>query len=343
MIAITLGDPFSINAELLATVLAAHSPWLASAASGHEPTPVVLIGSAFHWRDQLARLGVPSRLLSPTLLRARVDPWPTAPGLYLLDVGPGPWDAAPAELLPEPVRGALAVAALEVLRTLPDGRGLAVVTAPIAKPACVAAGWPYPGQTEFVAELWQGEAVMMLAGPRLRVALATNHLALRDVPGAITTAGLTRKILLTAATLRELFGIEAPRIAVLGLNPHAGDKGLFGDDEARVIAPAISAAAARLADENVQLIGPVPADTAFYRGYHGAYDAVLAMYHDQGLGPLKTVHFDEAVNVSGGLRHLRVSPDHGPAQDLFLRGQASSKSMATALSLGLAYVARQRR
>ncbi len=321
MLVITLGEVLGVNAELAARALAA---W-----DGDPAAPrVTLVGSAFHWRDQLGRLG----LRDPTL----------TPGgaVQLIDVAAG-LPAVPAERLGEAERGALAVRSLEFLRTLavPPGGRLAVVTAPIDKHACHLAGYAFPGQTEFFEDLWQAPAVMTLAGPRLRVGLATNHLRLADVPKALTPALVERKILLLAETLARSFGIARPRLAVAGLNPHAGDQGLFGDEDGRLIAPAIRAASART---DARISGPEPADTVFYRCFHGDYDGVLAMYHDQGLGPLKTVHFDEAVNLSGGLPHLRVSPDHGPARDLFLTGRASPKSFAMALALARRYLAEAR-
>ena len=236
------------------------------------------------------------------------------------------------------------VRSLEWLRTLDKARHqvraetpLAVVTGPIDKYAAKCAGYSFPGQTEFFADLWQTPAIMILAGPQLRVGLATNHLALRDVPGSLTQRLIVDKLLLLSQSMREIYGIATPRIAVCGLNPHASDQGLFGDEEARVIVPAITEARLHLG-KSATLVGPVPADTAFYFGYKGEFDCVLAMYHDQGLGPLKTVHFDNAVNISGGLRHFRVSPDHGPASDLYLRGRASPASLVQAINLAVSYL-----
>lgn len=305
MLLVTLGDPFSVNVELAARVLAPEAR-------------ATLVGSAWHWHEQLRRLGI------------------SAPAAVAFEDVGDPSLARPAETLTERERGLLSVRALEraiaLSATVPRA---AVLTAPIDKHACHAAGFAHPGQTEFFAEAWQGRAIMILAGPRLRVGLVTNHLALRDVAPQLTTELVAMKLELFARTLRDAFGIPRPRIAICGLNPHAGDRGLFGDEERRVIAPAIEGLRARLAAE---LTGPVPADTAFFRGYTGVFDGVLAMYHDQGLGPLKTVHFDDAINLSGGLKHLRVSPDHGPAQDLYLAGKASPKSFAAALSAARAYL-----
>ena len=325
MLVITLGDPHSVNIELLAPLL--RKPGLL------EATPVVLVGSAWQWRDQCQRLGFDGG--SPQLIKSPAQV--QGPGLYLAEVGPHE-GAAPAETLDPVVRGAMSLRALAWLRQCPkDLQRLAVVTAPIDKYACAQAGFTHGGQTEFFADLWGGEAVMILAGPRLRVGLATNHLPLRDVADALSEDLIVAKLNLLIASLTSVFAQVQPRIAVCGLNPHAGDSGLFGDEERLIITPAILRVQAEqvAARSGVVISGPLPADTAFHRAYHGEFAAVLAMYHDQGLGPLKTVHFDTAVNVSGGLKHFRASPDHGPARDLFLQHRASSASMELALSLAL--------
>lgn len=326
MIFLTLGDPLGINTEIIAKAFAVAVP-----------PNVTLVGSGFHLRDQLARLGRPGQALA-RLLESRVVK------MIDLDEKLPEGTLAPAETLNEVARGQVAVAALSALKHLAplDAKTrLAVVTGPIDKHAAHAAGFGFPGQTEFFQDLWQGDAVMTLAGARLRVGLATNHLALADVPRALTSAVVELKLYLFARTLAHSFGIAQPRVAVCGLNPHAGDQGLFGQEESKVLVPAIASARRRLADEKIaaQIFGPEAADTVFYRAAQGRYDGVLAMYHDQGLAPLKTLHFDDAVNLSGGLRHLRVSPDHGPARDLFLKGEASEKSLVMALALAGRYAA----
>jgi 4-hydroxythreonine-4-phosphate dehydrogenase len=329
MLALTLGDPHGVGIELIAGLLADDRRRAVA-----RQVPVVLVGSAWHWRDQterLARLGhpVPGAFQTIGALAAA-----RAPGLYFLDIGQAA-DAQPAEKLTEIQRGGLAVRALAVLRTLPRTGQVAVVTGPIDKHAAASAGFRHPGQTEYFEELWNAPAVMTLAGPRLRVGLVTNHLALRDVPRHIDQTTVVKKGELFHATLVRAFGIARPRIAVCGLNPHAGDQGLFGDEEGRVLAGAI----AELSGKHPgAFTGPLPADTAFHAGYHGTYDGVLAMYHDQGLGPLKTVHFDDAVNLSGGLPHFRAAPDHGPARDLFMKRQASPASFALAFDLACRYL-----
>lgn len=325
MLVITLGDPHGVTIELVSALLA----------DGRRAgrAPIVLVGSAWQWRDQLARLGRPDPGPRPIADIAAV----AGPGLYLHDVGAAA-DAHPAETLDEAARGGASVRALEWLKTLPSRQRLAVVTGPIDKHAAAAAGFRHPGQTEYFEELWRAKAVMTLAGPRLRVGLVTNHLPLRDVARSLNALNVIDKAKLFVTTLRESFGIVQPRVAVCGLNPHAGDQGLFGDEEVRLIAPCLERVREHFRSGAV-ITGPLPADTAFHLAYTGTFDGVLAMYHDQGLGPLKTVHFDDAINLSGGLPHFRASPDHGPARDLFLKGRASPASFTTAVDLALEYLA----
>lgn len=221
-------------------------------------------------------------------------------------------------------------------------------TAPIHKAWAKAAGLAFPGHTELLGAHLRSapREVMMLAGPSLRVALATTHLALRDVPAALTSADLTNTITTTARALCCDFAVPAPRLWIAGLNPHAGENGHFGDEELRVIAPAIAAAREQLSDiTGLQLEGPLPPDTLFRAAVAGPPeqrpDAVVAMYHDQGLIPLKLLDFDYAVNVTLGLRVTRTSPDHGVAYDIAGRGVASASSQAAALDLCLSLTARR--
>lgn len=308
----TLGDPHSINVEAFLRVgIQAAARW-----------PVVIIGSRWQFEYQTAFLKRSSPVMRPI---GAVDEAST-PGLFFLDPAPGVGCEAP-ELLSEAERGALAVAALNAVpqhSPVP----LAVLTGPIDKFAAHTAGFTFPGQTEFFEDLWQGAAVMLLAGPRLRVGLATNHLALNQVSAMLSQKVIEQKIAILAGGLRVIFGFKTPRIAVCGLNPHCSDHGLFGDEEEMMITPAVREAQSGL--KSVEVSGPLPADTIFYRAARGDFDAVLAMYHDQGLGPLKTLHFDDAVNISLGLEHLRVSPDHGPARDLYGKSGASWKSFEAA-------------
>lgn len=208
------------------------------------------------------------------------------------------------------------------------GESAALVTAPVQKSVINAAGIPFSGHTEFLAELTSSaHPVMLLAGPSLRVALATTHVPLRRVAEALTSADLEQTLRVLSHDLRTKFGIVEPRILVLGLNPHAGESGVLGDEEQRIIEPAIAAARAR----GLSITGPVPADTAFSRESLQRCDVVLAMYHDQGLPVLKALDFGQIVNITLGLPIIRTSVDHGTALDLAGTGRASHASLLEAL------------
>ena len=223
------------------------------------------------------------------------------------------------------VIGALRAAAADALAGAVDG----LVTGPVHKAAIIRGGVPFTGVTELLAEVAQCEVVMMLANPHLRVALATTHLPLRAVPDAITAEGLERTLRITDRALREDFGIAKPRLRVLGLNPHAGESGEIGREEIEVIIPLLE----RLRAEGFALEGPLPADTAFLPQQRKAFDAVVAMYHDQGLPVLKATGFEDAVNITLGLPFPRVAVDHGTALDLAGRGVADDSSLRHAVAL----------
>ena len=212
------------------------------------------------------------------------------------------------------------------------GEAAGMVTAPISKAAIRQAGCRFPGHTELLAErCGVAQVVMMLGGERLKVCLVTTHLPLRDVPAQLSTASILRTVTIVDDAFRRFFACVQPRIAVLGLNPHAGEGGLFGDEEARLIAPAIAAARAA----GIAASGPHSADTLFHFAAQGRFDAVVAMYHDQGLGPLKLMHFEDAVNVTLGLPIVRTSVDHGTAYDLAGTGTASEKSLVAAVRMAI--------
>ena len=223
------------------------------------------------------------------------------------------------------VVGALRAAATDANAGAVDG----LVTGPVHKAAIIRGGVPFVGVTELLADVARCEVVMMLANPRLRVALATTHLPLRAVPDAITAEGLERTLRITERALREDFGIAKPRLRVLGLNPHAGESGEMGREEIDVIIPLLE----RLRAEGLALEGPLPADTAFLPQQREVFDAVVAMYHDQGLPVLKATGFEDAVNITLGLPFPRVAVDHGTALDLAGRGIADPSSLQHALAL----------
>jgi len=204
----------------------------------------------------------------------------------------------------------------------------AVVTGPISKVLMQQAGYAFEGHTQLLAHLTgTEEVVMMLAGDRLRVTLVTIHCALRDVPGLISRDAVLRTLTMTDRGLRFDFGIETPRLAVAALNPHAGEEGLFGDEEERIIAPAVEIARSR----GIDAAGPFPADTLFHKAASGSFDAVVCMYHDQGLIPLKLLHFSDGVNVTLGLPIVRTSVDHGTAYDIAGKGIAEPSSLKAAI------------
>ena len=205
----------------------------------------------------------------------------------------------------------------------------AIVTAPISKEALKMAGMNWPGHTEMIAELTATkDYAMMLVGGPLRVILATIHTAIRNVPDMINRDAVLKTLRL-AQRACGMLGIRNPRIAVAGLNPHAGEAGIFGDEEIREIMPAIEAAGR----EGIQAAGPFPPDTIFHKAYRGEVDIVVCMYHDQGLIPLKMIAFDKGVNVTVGLPIIRTSPDHGTAYDIAWSGKADPSSMIEALKL----------
>ncbi|WP_295364633.1 4-hydroxythreonine-4-phosphate dehydrogenase PdxA [Arenimonas sp.] len=239
---------------------------------------------------------------------------------------------------PDPANAAAVIESLEragAACLAGDCQGL--VTGPVHKASINEGGIAYTGTTELLAAQAGADVVMMLANPGLRVALATTHLPLREVPDAITGDGLARVLRVTDAALRRDFGLARPRIAVLGLNPHAGEDGHLGREELDVIIPCLE----RLRGEGLELIGPLPADTAFLPAKLAGFDAVLAMYHDQGLPVLKHSGFEQAVNITLGLPYPRVAVDHGTALDLAGSGRADPSSLVAAVALCTRLAARR--
>ncbi|MDQ2891166.1 MAG: 4-hydroxythreonine-4-phosphate dehydrogenase PdxA [Gemmatimonadota bacterium] len=208
-----------------------------------------------------------------------------------------------------------------------------IVTAPIDKYALLAGGYDFPGHTELLAALTGSRVAMMLASDRLRVVLATTHIALRDVVRDLTPDAIASAARVTRAGLRDWFGIESPRIALCALNPHAGDHGRFGNEDDTVLAPAA---------RDSGLLGPFPADTVFVRAIRGEFDAVIAPYHDVGMTAVKVASFGSAVNVTLGLPFPRTSPDHGTAMDIAGRGIADPASFSAAMRMCAAIVQRRR-
>jgi 4-hydroxythreonine-4-phosphate dehydrogenase len=232
---------------------------------------------------------------------------------------------------PTPESGAAAVKALrEAVADLRGGKTDVLVTAPISKENAQSDDWRFAGHTEFLAAEFEGQPVMMMCSDTLRVALVTSHMALADVPGAISKDKIVEKLRTLKKTLIADFAIVAPRIAVLSLNPHGGEGGMMGSDEAEVIKPAIDEAR----KENILAFGPFAADGLFLSGEYSKYDAILAMYHDQGLSPFKALAPD-GVNFTAGLSIVRTSPDHGTAFDIAGKGEAEADSMRNAIYLAI--------
>ena len=247
----------------------------------------------------------------------------------------------PGVPLPSPVGQGSREAARSAMEALVDGaerslRGelVGIVTAPVNKEAIIRLGTPFMGQTEFLSELARAKrtAMMLLGeddrGRWLRVALVTTHIPLREVANQITTAKTELAIDLAAEACRDL-KLPRAKIGVCGLNPHAGEGGEFGDEEMRIITPAVEHARKR----GIDVTGPVAADTLFYYAYHGHYDAVVAMYHDQGLAPLKMIGFEKGINWTLGLPFIRTSPDHGTAYNIAGQNKANPNSMLAAINL----------
>jgi 4-hydroxythreonine-4-phosphate dehydrogenase len=322
-IALTLGEPAGVGPELVARI--AQRDWTAE---------LVAVGDGPLLRARAAALGLPLELEA---LDADGEPQPHRAGALKLIEVPLAAAAVPGRLDPRnaPAVVAMLDAAAEACR---GGVCQAIVTAPVHKGAINDAGIAFTGHTEHLAAAFGApRVVMMLMAGRLRVALATTHLPLRQVPDAITPALLREVLRVLAAELAARFGIAQPRIAVLGLNPHAGEGGHLGREELEVIGPTLDA----LRAEGLALEGPLPADTAFTPAALNRSDAVLAMYHDQGLPVLKHAGFGHAVNVTLGLPTVRTSVDHGTALELAGTGKADAGSLAAALETAIALVARR--
>jgi len=250
-----------------------------------------------------------------------------------LGIVPLSWPEPPVPGIADPRNG---VVVIDAIRTAASwartGMAAAMVTNPVNKAVLKAAGFTHPGHTEFLASMAparSGSPVMMLAGDGLRVVPATIHIPLRDVAGQLTTTDLIDKGRILGEALTRYFGCETPRIAFCGLNPHAGENGQFGDEDQQIIAPAVAA----LCKEGIDASGPHSADTLFHPAARETYDAVIGMYHDQVLIPLKTIDFDGGVNVTLGLDFIRTSPDHGTAFDIAGTGVARPDSLVAAVRM----------
>ncbi|MCC6347278.1 MAG: 4-hydroxythreonine-4-phosphate dehydrogenase PdxA [Nitrospirales bacterium] len=304
-IAVTLGDPAGIGPEIVLKALLSEEV--------RETCTPVLVGDRAVLDEAADRLGLTAAL----------------GGAEVLDLGMV-GQRGFAKNVPTAEGGRACAAYIErAVELALRGEVDAVVTAPLSKEALKKAGLPWPGHTEMLAELTgTRDYAMMLVGEPLRVILVTIHTALGNVPALITRERVLRTITL-AGRACAMMGIAGPRIAVAGLNPHAGEAGIFGTEEQDAIAPAVREAQAA----GLPVSGPFPADALFHRAYRGDFDIVVCMYHDQGLIPLKMVAFDRGVNVTVGLPIIRTSPDHGTAYDIAWKGEANPSSMIAALRM----------
>jgi 4-hydroxythreonine-4-phosphate dehydrogenase len=229
---------------------------------------------------------------------------------------------------------------LRAVEMATTGQVAAMVTCPISKELMNQVGYGFEGHTELIAYLTHTkDYVMMLAGEKLRVALATIHCPLRDVADTISKERIVKTVSITCRALERDFGIKGPRVAVAALNPHAGESGLFGREDIEIIKPAVEEAR----DSGLSVEGPLPADTVFYLALKGRFDAVVAMYHDQGLIPLKLLHFSDAVNLTLGLPIVRTSVDHGTAYDIAGKGIADPSSLIAAIQMATRIVETRRK
>lgn len=325
-LAVTMGDPAGIGLDITLTAVAA-------AGRAGKPLPrFVLFADPFAVAERARRLGLDVRAAAiDSAASARHLPAGTLP------VVTTSLAAAAVAGRPDPVNGAAVIAAIEMATAaVADGAAAAVVTNPISKETLYAAGFRHPGHTEFLGELagrhWPGQPatpVMMLASDTLRVVPLTVHMPLSTVPSRITGALIEETVRITATDLARRFSVARPRIAIAGLNPHAGEGGTMGREEVDIIAPAI----ARLKAAGLDVTGPHSADTMFHAAARARYDAAVCMYHDQALIPLKTLAFADGVNVTLGLPFVRTSPDHGTAFDIAGTGKADPASFVAALGL----------
>ena len=316
-LALTMGEPAGIGPEI------AMKAWLRRTA--HDLPPFVFLGDARHLKDIADRHGWAMPVVEVASMAAGAARFPDA-----FPVLPVPL-AEPAEQARPNARNAPAViAAIEQgVALVRSGEARALVTNPIHKAALYSAGFTWPGHTEFLGHLdgLAAAPVMMLACPALRVVPVTIHMSLRRALDALTMAEIIRQSRIVHDALRRDFGLAQPRLALAGLNPHAGEDGAMGDEETTLIRPAIAA----LAAAGITAAGPMPPDTMFAAHVRGGYDAAICMYHDQALIPIKTLDFAGGTNITLGLSFIRTSPDHGTAFDIAGSGSADPSSLIAAL------------
>jgi 4-hydroxythreonine-4-phosphate dehydrogenase len=325
-LALTLGEPAGIGGEItLKAWLARHAEHLPPFFVLDAPERLINLAAAL-------RLDIPVRAIAAPEDAAAIF----ATALPVLPIAL-PRPVVPGK--PDPGNAAAVIGAIaSAVQFVQQGRAAAIVTNPIQKETLYAAGFRHPGHTEYLAELAGGMTpVMMLAGPELRVVPVTVHQPLRDAVAQLRTSDIVTAGKITAAALQRDFGIAKPRLAVAGLNPHAGENGTIGHEDIDIVLPAVTALRAL----GIAVSGPLSADTMFHAAARRQYDVALCMYHDQALIPLKTLDFDRGVNVTLGLPFIRTSPDHGTACDIAGTGVAKPDSLIAAIALAGALVQRR--
>ena len=326
-LAISMGEPAGVGPDIVLQLYARRQEL--------DLPPFCLFGHPAFLRERAARLGLAIELAETSPDRAP-DLFASALPVVAVDGLVPDHPGQVSQVSAGAVVGAIS-AAVEATLT---GACRGLVTAPIHKGALYHAGFRHPGHTEFLAELCAAGGkprlpVMMLAHGGLRAVPVTIHVPLRDVPDLLTRELIVETVRIVAHDLKQRFGVAEPQIAVAGLNPHAGEGGAIGREDLEIVAPAV----AQLQFEGLGVEGPLPADTLFYPTHWAKYDAVVAMYHDQALIPIKTVAFEDAVNVTLGLPIVRTSPDHGTAFDLAGTGRASPRSFIAAIEMADAMTA----
>ena len=323
VIAVSCGDPSGIGPDILLSAFAERQSRMVP--------PIVVFGDPEQLTLRAARLGLdcPIRVVTEGDDAASLFPemLPVIPLSHRLTETPGQPSQDNAAGVIEAIDRATAM--------VTDGHARALVTAPIAKSVLYGAGFRFPGHTEYLAALAEratGEAVtpvMMIAGPQLRTVPVTIHMSLADAIATLTTDAIVQTAMIVAHDLRQRFGLHNPRLAISGLNPHAGEDGTMGREDIDIIMPAIE----RLKASGIAVTGPLPADTMFHAAARSGYDAAICMYHDQALIPAKTLAFDDGVNITLGLPFVRTSPDHGTAFSIAGSGTARPDSFIAALTM----------
>ena len=323
-LAMTMGEPAGVGAEI------ALKAWASKSAP-----PFFLIDDANRLRKIIDDLGWEMSI-------KEIQAPDETPGIFTksLPVLHRPLNAEVIAGIPHPDNAASVINAIRTaVEFVQSGQASSVVTNPIHKKSLYDAGFKFPGHTEFLANLAEVDTppVMMLASPELKVVPVTIHVSIADALASLKEDDIVTTAKITAQSLEDDFAISAPRLAVAGLNPHAGEGGGMGNEESAIIEPAI----ARLRQLGIDATGPWPPDTLFHEAARKTYDAVICMYHDQALIPIKTIDFDGAVNVTLGLPFVRTSPDHGTAFDIAGTGRASEKSLLAALNMAADMAARR--